>query len=540
MYNRYTDIQGFQPWFASTQTVSNDQPVINVLEGKNYRFVNEALTSGWGNSLLSPTAVGAISLTVPIGDRLIVISCGGAVNEVIEHSGDKPECSPLKHLFSFDTRDVPPHPWQYLEYGCYYFFVNPCVKDGIVRYDVMTDTWSVIDTEKEMGFSPPIYSIAEHDARVWILTQDTIEASSPNPPTDGGHGLPDFAGDEGVSDFHKGAFFISTGVAEKGSPYGLYTAFDSLFVFLSTGIITLYKPFAKAYAAEAMQAPYMVRWEHKNVSAYNPWCVVQEDKQRVIFLGQKGFYEIGDNRSLKEIHKPFSHWVTSQEKYRLMITDNNSIMLWASPYTDEYFISFKDDKEFYYTSMVYNHILQKWYTFDQPHYGFLITDDKAKEFGFIGADSKIRYFDNSNRNVLSEENCVVKYEPLDSFVHLGLINALGRRHYHDRQIVADNIFIETSNIANTLDKRYTPNTNYNDTYKNKVDFKAFLYSSEDGVTLHTDAYQPCIPIRVNPNNIVFDVNVSGYNLILLIETPHTTSYYSIKNLTINYVYGSKR
>lgn len=397
-----TTIAGWQP--GQHIGLSSE---VRVLDGKNYRWINNGPCSGWGNDFVGEVVPRLIDSpfiqfihTFLVGDRAVVITPYGAYGQVggsnqwEELASWSPTDEAFANAGSAAHRELYDYPWSQAFIGDTYYFCHPVV--GLVTYEYPYNRWTChgedLTGENDCGLEGPYFSIAEASNRLILLTLDTISWSRPD------NGL-----DLSCSTIC-GGNFVSLSVATYGKPLGIASFGDDAIVWTTRGTVRLVATAANAAQAEVISSiGFRTIRVPRSATPINPYAFVHGPDGSVFFLSKSGLAVI-NAETQQAVDPVFSYYLIEHEILRLAKLHNqHSIRLFHSPETDELFISTVHHNprwqraNVYARSYVYSTRYQKWSSFDQEHYVIGPVNYSADAYlnfmlGFIGTDLRPHWF----------------------------------------------------------------------------------------------------------------------------------------------------
>lgn len=388
-----------------------------VLDGKNYRWLQNHVVSGWGNDFVDDEALPSgldytHSKLVRVGVRSLLLTLHG-VYELRARKWVK--AFSFQQLHRGYTREQLDYPWTTAFVGDQYFFNHPAV--GIIAYSYPTNTWKHVGEELasgDCGIDGPYYAIAAIDNRLVVQTLDTISWSMPD---DG----------EAIScDTIGGGNFVSSSVAEYGQPLGVVSFGRTGIVWTTNGSIRLV-PFspAQSQANTLIELGFTVVRMPDYPTPINPYAWAQAMNSSAFALTKQGLLMLNE-QSTEFVSPEYSNWFIEYLIPRFALTHNqHSISLEFSNETAELFVSHIHLNPRFQKSNIYSraHVFsvrhEKWCSFDQEHISIGPVNFEADRhldymLGFLSSDDRVHWFNYAYHNSYGELHI-----PLDSYVSVG-------------------------------------------------------------------------------------------------------------------------
>jgi hypothetical protein len=495
--------------------IDNWQPNINagvqqleagrvaVLRGKNFKYKVDGVYSGFGSSALTGALIPPHHMKYPmkifrVQDRTLLFTVG-AVYTLDGH------CNPIRSVYTFshDTTNsgADYFAWTMAQVGGIYFFNHPM--SGMIYYDTHEGIWGNNALDPEC-FKAPVYAINNHGNRLLVLLEDTVNWSE----IDDGFKLD--------CDAHTGAGFQNFGSMVGGKPLGLSRSRTGFYTYTTRGImesneiapgnISLEMAFdgitksistghsgINTYNSLATMAD--AQYHHNDtvigINPINSHCIVELPGFDALILTKRGFYLINQKMKVDELESgvwqslmgdylansefrpnQYEHFDEKLPRVhrntKVDLNDPNSIRMEYTPQFGELYISFKNsDNALYTKALCYQFTLDRWCSFDQPHYCFgdfhfdIIPYNQKKSFGFISEHGGLQEFNEEPCiNLATSSSPVLGSNPsacptfrigLDSFVELGLFRTNDFRH-HDRLTRVTDVTLQHGDVQGTINQ----------------------------------------------------------------------------------------
>lgn len=341
------------------------------LAGKNFVFDSFGPRSVFGNRFLTPYPLGGpqqvegMRLRLRTGDRVFVFTTDSILEWSEEAGGWR--------VIYFFTIDLSQHTYRWT--GDYLngimFFCHPAV--GILAYEIEQDI--CLPLEGPGVPSEPI-ALCECNGRITVIDEKLFSWSAPGDGTQwepqlGGAGFQEInARVSGyplmVNSYGRGTLTWTTGGVMRSE----FTADAG--VFRHRALVTEYRP-------------------------VNPYSTFRLDNDTIGFLDERGFFS-SQGETPQPLTPLFNEFLIDYlQRNNLKVGtnvrvefDNLTRRLYLS-------VSLSYDSPVYERAFVLYQPLDKWGTFDEPHYGILPLLVKGSTraddyFGFVDTDARVRYW----------------------------------------------------------------------------------------------------------------------------------------------------
>jgi hypothetical protein len=366
------------------------------LGGQNYVFDSLGPKSPFGNRLLSATPLDnpahAQGLRFQLGTRDRVFYL---VDDTLLEW--KEETLSYVLIYTFAASSVP-QPYRltggYLNDKLY--FCHPAL--GLFVLDVPTNTFGRLTG---LGVPPDPIACCIDNGRLAVITNEVVAWSA---QSDGSNFDPRLGG----AGFTKIADRIS------GSPIMIHSYGRGVLVWTNGGVLK----------GEFTGDVAVYRWNAINTEfrPINSFCTLQMNDNTIVILDERGLFQ-SSGENPQPFTPVFNEFLIRYIQKNNLNVGQNIRMEWDAIKRFIYIstsMTFADP--LYEKAYVLYPPLDKWGTFNEPHYGILPvkinTSERADDyFGFVGSDSLIRFW----RDVGSRQAADGTLVPLDASVQIGLI-----------------------------------------------------------------------------------------------------------------------
>jgi len=450
------------------------------LSGKNYYFDSLGPKSGFGNRLLSdfeiatPQYYQGARVSLRGGDRVFHFHAE-AILEWDEMEGE--------HTIRYGTADttIDPQRWTFGYLNDYIYFCHPAI--GLIRLNIYSNVCAPCDGP---GVPQTPIAMCIDNGRVVVIDNEVLYWSK---QSDGNDFTPTLAG----------AGFQKIGERVSGDPITIHSYGKGTLTFTTGGIMR------SEFTGDSEV------YRHRNINTeyrpINSFCSAQLDDDTVIILDERGLFQ-SRGESPQPMTPVFNEFLIRYlQKNDLKIGQNVRIewdnlrrLLYVSTSTS--FASAIYEKTF-----VLYPPLDKWGTFDEPHYGIVpicIPNGERGDdyFGFLGEDNLLRFWIETGSRQTAEGELVA----LDAELRIGLIRLDGLSESNDQlsevlQVMIGNIVSGPADIVSedfnlvppdTSDEDYNSGTGQEDLgfeRSNYVNHKIRLIGTVDGST-YFDSAEP--------------------------------------------------
>jgi hypothetical protein len=381
------DFQGLTP---SVDARKSDK--LFALGGKNYVFDSFGPRSVFGNRFLTPYPIGApewtqgVRLRLQTGDHVFVFT-SDSVLEWDESLGG------WRVIYYF-TANLLLHAyrwtWGYL--SGIMFFCHPAV--GILAYEIDSDSCLPL-TGPGVPDSP--IAICQDNGRI-VAINDTIHTWSA--PGDGTDWVPALGG----------AGFQVINARVPGYPVMIESYGGGTITWTTGGVLrSEFTGDSSVYRHRALTTEFR---------PVNSFCTYQQDANTVVLLDERGFFATTGDKP-QPLTPVFNEFLIDYIKRNRLKIGTNVRVEYDDLQRRVYLsISQSYSNPLFEKCFVLYTALDKWGTFDEPHYGVLplLVDDSSRAgdySGFVDADGRIRYWDyGSSRELVPTDGHLNSRYPL--------------------------------------------------------------------------------------------------------------------------------
>lgn len=407
---RAADIKGLTP--ALDLRKSGE---VYALGGKNFYFDSHGPKSGFGNRLLSSTAIGGTNhvqsarLKVRGGDRVFYF----LTTMIVEWREDEDD---YVVVYAYPTPITVDHRWSSGYLNRKIFFCHP--DTGILIYDTQTGVCA-----KLVGPGVPEFAffICVDNGRLIALDQDKTSWSAPSNGAD-------FEPRLGGAGFQANAEKVS------GDPIAVSSFSKGVLVWTTGGVM------CGDYTGDA--AVYRWRTINTEYRPVNSFCLVQLDDSTSVVLDKRGFFQ-SRGQSPEPLTPLFNEFLIEKVRKARWDLGQNARLEWDELSRRMYLsVSSSQIDPIYERSYVLYPPLDKWGTFDEPHYGIvpvrINTSQRAGDyFGFVGLDRRVRYWTDVGSRQAADGTLL----PLDASIQIGLIRLEGLTESLDQMTTVNRVMI---------------------------------------------------------------------------------------------------
>ncbi len=363
--------------------------------GRNYVLDAFGPKSAFGNRFVTPYPLGQaqhaqgcrlrLRTGVSGADRVFTF-VGNAILEWREDLGG------WKFIYLTSDTTTQPYRWTYGYLAGIMYFCHPAV--GILAYSIDEDLCEPLTGP---GVPTQAIGLVVNNGRL-ITFDDLLYYWSA--PGDGTNFKPELGG--------AGFQLINERVA--GFPISITTYAAGTLLWTTGGVMrSEFTGDASVYRHRAMNTEFR---------PINPFCTLQLDDNTIVLLDERGLFQ-----SQGEAPTPFAplfneFLIDYLQKYNLKLGQNVRLE-WDDLKRYLYLmISRSEESPIYERAFVLYPAVDKWGTFDEPHYGivpWLIQDSIRGDdyFGFIDTTGRPRYWDYvGSREVLPVDGTLDSYYPL--------------------------------------------------------------------------------------------------------------------------------
>jgi len=505
-----------------------------VLRGSNFRWKTNAIYSGFGSTNVA-------NLNAPFVDYLAMYLPFYDGNILCTQSG----------IYSFDqttklymlliglvpeTRTNMHHdyPWTHAHVGNDWFYNHPAI--GLVKYDGLCNTWSLVPRAL-LNTDPlqPIYAITHADNRLIFLLSDTV-----------GWSCIDF-GDSLRANAICGGGFQNLSLIRSGHPLGLAPYGKGFLTFTTNGIMM------SELSSDPTAAFTHRAFTFRN-TALNPFCIIpfeDNDKNEVIWLGKNGF-NITAGGAIKKWKPEQGNYIEEYELLRtgIDLDDFSSIKLWHIPEEELLFVSFYDrvatNFAVSYRSLVLHLELDKWSSFDQPHYTISEiygTSHRGRsfEFGFLSPSMHTHILDESRTNA---------GQPLEAYVELGPFK-FAQESFHSIMTYSQRMSLQMpvpdlqieGVLEHDLGSTHQSTLHVLDHWSDNLQYYSLprirVNGSADGYTLFEQNWCDASIVAVNGRDHNFSYNITAQYLTVSLHAEALGEWFELHHIAVQLQYGGR-
>lgn len=388
---------------------------VYALSGQNYVFDSQGPKSAFGNRLLStdqitgPNHFQGVRFKLQAGDRVFQFSAT-EILEWNESSGD------YISLYSFTNTDSEPHRWTHAYLNGKLYFCHPT--PGIIVLDLNT---SSIGPLTGPGVPTEAKAICEDNGRLIAIDAVAMYWST---QADGS----DFAPQLG------GAGFQVIGERVSGSGIMVSSFSKGVLTWTSGGVMcSTFTGDSEVYRHRAINTEYR---------PINSFCVAQMNENTVMILDERGLFE--SNGASPTAKTPlFNEFLLNYLQKNNLSVGQNVRIEWDELRRFLYvMVSTSFASPIYEKAFVLYPPLDKWGSFDEPHYGIvpvrIQTGQRADDYyGFLGTDRRVRIW----MDVGSRHDSSGSLIPLDALLRVGLIRLEGLQESNDQLVSVNQVMI---------------------------------------------------------------------------------------------------
>jgi len=347
-----------------------------VVEGKNFLMSVDGPVSGLGRritgyeTIAGPTNVQSFSI-IETQESYVCTDEG-----IFRFNTESEQLHPLYLLAASVTAEFP---WSHAFVGNKVYFTRPGV--GLIEYDITADSWALLS-----GGSIPtdIYACTEAEGRLILLTGLVNAWSAIGDGQDFTPSTVTGAGSQALTKLGRAS----------PRPLGVQKVADGYLTFLSTGIM-------KSQAIQSAN-PFRHTVLSKEHKAINPYCIILQDDEKVIFATLGGLFET--TGSTPKLYSPlFSEFLHEKIFPQLDTVNNqNSVRLYATFERAWFIVSLAINQRDYAYDIAYllNLRTDEWGSLNFGHTAFLDiktlrTNQQGFNFSLLTADGTISRFDSS-------------------------------------------------------------------------------------------------------------------------------------------------
>lgn len=362
------------------------------LSGKNFVFDSFGPFSAFGDRMVTPYPLGApanaegMRLRLRTGDRVFHFT-SDCVIEWSEAAGG------FRVIYYF-SEPLTDHSYRWT--GDYLsgimFFCHPAV--GILAYDIDADVCLPLEGP---GVPDSPIALCECNGRIVCIDEKLYSWSAPG---DGTNWVPELGG----------AGFQAINARVSGYPLMVSSYGRGTLTWTTGGVMR------SEFSADTAV------WRHRAlVTEYRPinsFCTFRLDNDTVGFLDERGFFQT-QGEAPKPLTPLFNEFLIDYlQRNNLKLGTNCRVEFDNLTRRIYLSVSISYTNPIYERAFVLYVPLDKWGTFDEPHYGILpllIADSSRGDdyFGFVGADGRMRYWHGgATREILPDAADLNSYYPL--------------------------------------------------------------------------------------------------------------------------------
>lgn len=345
------------------------------LAGQNYTLDALGPKSSFGNRFLTPYPIGAPQHTqgcrlrlrtgVAGADRVFTF-VGDAILEWNEDSGG------WRFIYVTGITTIQPYRWTFGYINGIMFFCHPAV--GILAYTVDS---MVCQPLVGSGVPEEPIAIMVNNGRLCVIDDLFFSWSAPG---DGTNFVPTLggAGFQKINDRVPGFPIMLTGYARGVLTWTTGGVMRSEF----TGDATVYRH-------------RVINTEYRPI---NSFCTLQMDDNTCVILDERGLFQ-SQGEGPTPLTPVFNEFLIDYLTKNNLKVGQNVRLEWDDLQRQLYLsVSLSDSDPLYEKAFVLYPSIDKWGTFDEPHYGIipylLSTGSRADDyFGFIDSDGRAHYWD---------------------------------------------------------------------------------------------------------------------------------------------------
>jgi len=301
------------------------------------------------------------------------------------------------------------------------------------------------------------------------------------------------------------------------------------------------------------EAVYRHRGINTEYRPINSFCTAQLDDNTVIVLDERGIFQ-SRGESPEPLTPLFNEFLIEYMRKNKLKIGQNIRIEWDDLRRMLYvMVSTSFASPLYERCFVLYPPLDKWGTFDEPHYGILPIQINANQrqgsyYGFVGADKKVRYW----QEVGSREVAPGVLAPLNAELRLGLIRFDDLRDANDQMVEVtqlmignvvsgdSDVLVEDFNLDPGVDEDYNLSNgteDYGFEKLNYVNHKARLIGTVDGSTRFDESQAHLT--RFTPAMRYYSCSCVGIWHILEIKADEVGEMFHMRNFELTAAYAGR-
>jgi hypothetical protein len=374
-----------------------------VLNGKNYTFDSMGPKSIFGSRFLTTTPLAGSAHTQGIRVKVKPLDRCFTFTSTEIQEWSEPDLDWVTIYTTPDTSGAP-YRWTWGYLAGFIYFCHPAT--GILKYNPDT---GVIVAHTGPGIPSNPIAIAVGVGLLGVMDNEWFTWSA---PSDGDMFVPQLGG--------AGQQRISDRVA--GSPVMLTSFTGGFMIWTTSGVmLSRFTGTSEVFRHSTLETEFR---------PVNSFCTARLDKDSTLILDERGLF-VTKGDSPEPFAPIFNEFIRAYiQKFKLNIGqnlrlewDDRTRMLYVS-------VSLSYSDALYERAFALYSNLDKWGSFDKPHYGILpiripTSEREGEYFGYVGADSRVSYWKETGSCEVWDDSAAV-LAPLGAEIQLGLFRPTGQ------------------------------------------------------------------------------------------------------------------